>query len=67
MTTRPGPDSPRVVVLGRIGAPHGVQGWVRVTSYTDPAAGIAGYRQWTLLQGGQSRQVRVLASKRAGR
>lgn len=56
----------RAVVLGRIGAPHGVQGWVKVTSYTDPAAGIAGYRRWTLQLGGQYRQVRVLASKRAG-
>lgn len=54
------------MILGRVGAPHGVQGWVKVTSYTDPAAGIAGYRQWTLLQAGQARQVRVEASKRAG-
>lgn len=75
-TAPPGVSSPseaaavagpaRAVVLGRIGAPHGVQGWVKVTSYTDPAAGIAGYRRWTLLLGGQSRQVRVLDSKRAG-
>lgn len=66
MTTRSGPDSPRVVVLGRIGAPHGVQGWLKVTSYTDPPAGIASYARWTLVQGGMSRQVKVLGSKRAG-
>jgi 16S rRNA processing protein RimM len=72
MTTHPGPASPsapargKTVVLGRIGAPHGVQGWVKVTSYTDPAAGIADYRQWTLLQGGQVRRVKVAGSKRAG-
>jgi 16S rRNA processing protein RimM len=74
MTTHSGPESPSVaargggtVVLGRVGAPHGVQGWVKVTSYTDPAAGIAGYREWTLLQPGQApRQVRVEDSKRAG-
>jgi 16S rRNA processing protein RimM len=66
MTTHSGPGSPRVVVLGRIGAPHGVQGWVKVTSFTDPPAGIAGYGRWTLVQGSQSRQVRVLGSKRAG-
>jgi 16S rRNA processing protein RimM len=56
-----------VVVLGRVGAPHGVRGWVKVTSYTDPVAGIAGYREWTLLPPGQApRQVRVEDSKRAG-
>jgi 16S rRNA processing protein RimM len=54
------------VVLGRVGAPHGVRGWVKVSSYTEPAAGIADYPQWTLVQAGQSRQVRVLESKRAG-
>jgi len=66
MTARSGPESPRAVVLGRVGAPHGVRGWVKVSSFTDPAAGIAGYAQWTLVLAGQSRQVRVLDSKRAG-
>jgi 16S rRNA processing protein RimM len=73
MTSHPGTTSPEagsrgaaVVVLGRIGAPHGVRGWVKVTSYTDPPVGITGYRRWNLVLGGQSRQVRVLASKRAG-
>jgi 16S rRNA processing protein RimM len=66
MTARSGPESPRAVVLGRVGAPHGVHGWVKVSSYTEPAAGIADYPQWTLVHAGQSRQVRVLESKRAG-
>ena len=66
MTSRPAPGSPSAVVLGRVGAPHGVQGWVKVTSYTEPATGIADYPQWTLVHGHQSRQVRVLDSKRAG-
>ena len=67
MTARTGPSSgPRVVVLGRVGAPFGVQGWVKVTSYTDPGASIADYAQWTLVRGGEARQVRVLESKRAG-
>ncbi len=66
MTARPGPASPRAVVLGRVGAPHGVRGWVKVSSFSEPAAGIADYPRWTLVQAGQSRQVRVLESKRAG-
>jgi 16S rRNA processing protein RimM len=55
-----------VVVLGRVGAPFGVQGWVKVASYTEPAGGIANYPQWTLARGGERREVRVLESKRAG-
>ena len=66
MTARPGQHGPRVVVLGQVGAPHGVQGWVKVTSYTEPAAGIAGYPRWTLVRGGETREVRVQEWKRAG-
>ena len=39
---------------------------MKVTSFTEPAAGIADYPQWTLVHGHQSRQVRILDSKRAG-
>jgi len=56
----------RAVVLGRIGAPFGVQGWVKVTSYTEPAAGIADYVHWKLVREGETRSARVLDSKRAG-
>ena len=67
MTARTGPAAgPRTVVLGRVGAPFGVQGWVKVTSYTEPAGGIANYPHWTLVRGGEARQVRVMESKRAG-
>ena len=66
MTARGGPEAPRAVVLGRVGAPFGVQGWVKVNSFTEPAARIASYAQWTLVRGGERREVRVLDSKRAG-
>jgi 16S rRNA processing protein RimM len=66
MTERSGPDRPSAVVLGRVGAPFGVQGWVKVTSYTEPAARIASYPRWTLVHGREAREVRVLESKRAG-
>lgn len=67
MTARGGDTSARAVVLGQVGAPHGVQGWVKVTSYTDPAAGIATYPRWRLVRNGrQVAEVEVLDSKRAG-
>ena len=61
-----GTPGAHAVVLGRIGAPFGVQGWVKVTSYTEPAAGIADYAHWALVRDGERRSVRVLDSKRAG-
>ena len=36
------------VVLGRIGAPHGVRGRVRVQSYTRPPESILEFPQWWL-------------------
>jgi 16S rRNA processing protein RimM len=68
MTARTGdPDRSAAVVLGRVGAPFGVQGWVKVSSYTEPARGIADYPAWTLVQGDKTLTVAVLESKLAGR
>ncbi len=39
-------SEPRRVALGRIGAPHGVRGWVRVISDTEPPENILRYRPW---------------------
>ena len=63
---RPGGDDQRPVVLGRIGAPFGVQGWVKVQSYTDPLEGIASYPAWELRRGGSLGRKAVLDWKRAG-
>ena len=54
------------MVLGRIGAPFGVQGWLKVQSYTDPPEGIAGYPVWELHRGSSLGRKAVLEWKRAG-
>lgn len=36
------------VVLGRISAPYGVKGWVKVVSFTDPKDNILRYQPWRL-------------------
>jgi 16S rRNA processing protein RimM len=56
----------RPVVLGRIGAPFGVQGWLKVRSYTDPVEGIVHYPVWELTRGGTLGRRAVLDWKRAG-
>ena len=43
----------RWVVLGKIGSAFGVQGWVRITSYTDPPDNILDYDCWHLRRAGQ--------------
>jgi len=51
---------PSMVELGRIGAPHGVKGWVRVHSFTDPADNILNYRQWHVYLRGHCKIIEVL-------
>ena len=49
----------RRVVLGQVGGAFGVQGWVRIQSYTDPPANILKYERWQLGRAGQWRVVEV--------
>ncbi len=47
------------VVIGKIGAPYGVKGWVKINSYTDILDGIFDYAPWLLGQDGQGREFQV--------
>lgn len=38
------------LVIGKIGAPYGVKGWVKITSYTDKLEGVFSYTPWLLGQ-----------------
>ena len=42
----------RRVLLGRIGAPWGVHGWLKVESYTDPPGALLKYPHWQLAGAG---------------
>ncbi len=52
--------SARRVVLGRVSGVHGVRGWIKVYSYTDPREAIVDYREWLLTRAGEQREVRLL-------
>ncbi|MCE2424813.1 MAG: ribosome maturation factor RimM [Pseudomonadales bacterium] len=43
--------APPVVVVGVIGGPFGVKGWVHVNSYTEPPANLLSYEPWRLKRG----------------
>jgi 16S rRNA processing protein RimM len=57
----------REVVVGRIAGIYGVKGWVRVTSYTDPAENILRYGPWIIGRGHPQRACRILAGRVHGR
>ena len=52
------PDTQReVVVLGRIAGAHGIKGWVKVLSDTEPRGAIFDYQPWLLGQEQWTRRV----------
>jgi 16S rRNA processing protein RimM len=54
---------PRQIEVGRLGAAHGVRGWLRVQSYTDPPQRLFEWRRWRLQSG---TEVNVLESRPQG-
>ena len=57
----------RMVVLGRLRAPWGVKGWIKVESYTDPPGGILGYPVWSVAKAdGDWEPVRVVSGRPHG-
>ena len=57
----------RMVVLGRLGGPWGVKGWLKVESYTDPPAALLDYRLWHVAAaGGRWETVRLVGGRPQG-
>ncbi len=49
-----------LLVVGKIGAPHGVKGWVRINSYTQENDNIFNYAPWFLKQAdGSVKEIKV--------
>lgn len=42
------PDDEKKVLLGKITSVHGLRGWIKIYSWTQPKANIFGYGQWWL-------------------
>jgi 16S rRNA processing protein RimM len=56
-----------MVVVGRLGAPHGVSGAVRVTSFTQPAENLFAYRPWLISDDGAFLPMEVEEVRLLGR
>lgn len=61
-----GPDA-ELVVVGRVTAPFGVKGWVRISSYTDPAENLMEYAPWFVLRAGAWQELAVEEREMRGR
>lgn len=58
----------RLVEVGRLGAAHGVRGWLRVQSFTDPAQRLFEWRRWLIrAEGGAEREVKLLDARPQGK
>ena len=55
------------IVVGRINGLHGVRGWVKVFSHTQPRDNILSYRTWHLLQGGRWVATELLNGRQQGK
>jgi 16S rRNA processing protein RimM len=60
-------DSDPLVRLGDICGVHGVKGWVKVHSYTEPRSNLADYSNWLLSASGRQRLVHVEAATMSGK
>lgn len=54
------PTPEHYIVVGKISTPHGVKGWVKVFSFTDPTDSILHYKPWFIhrKEGWQSVEVK---------
>ena len=60
-------DPAEQVVVGRVDAPYGVKGWVRIFSFTDPIERILDYSPWQIVKRGKQQTLALAAGKKQGR
>ena len=41
------------IIIGRLGAPYGIHGWLKITSDTSPPENILNYHAWQIKRGNQ--------------
>jgi 16S rRNA processing protein RimM len=58
-------DERKVVQIGQISGVHGIRGWVRIHSLTDPKEAIFEYQPW--LCGDSRTETRIIQAKKHGK
>jgi 16S rRNA processing protein RimM len=50
----------KFIVIGRLGAPYGVKGWIKLQSFTDPVDNILEYQPWLATLNGKNTSIEVI-------
>lgn len=56
-----------LIVMGKIGAVHGVRGEVKIHSFTDPIENLLDYPSWVLRREGEIKQVELASARMQGK
>ncbi|MCK9237592.1 MAG: ribosome maturation factor RimM [Thiopseudomonas sp.] len=56
-----------LVVVGKIGAVHGVRGEVKIHSFTEPVDNLLDYPQWTLRREREIKQIELASARFQGK
>ncbi|MGI6408699.1 MAG: ribosome maturation factor RimM [Gammaproteobacteria bacterium] len=56
-----------LIVMGKIGAVHGVRGEVKIHSFTDPTENLFDYPVWHLRRDGVTKQVKLASARSQGK
>ncbi|MFC3032393.1 ribosome maturation factor RimM [Pseudoalteromonas fenneropenaei] len=57
-------ENTSVIVVGKLGAPYGIKGWLKVHSFTDDPEGIFDYSPWLIGQQGKWQTFEVVDWRR---
>lgn len=60
-------QSDRIILLGEITGAHGVNGWVKVHSFTEPRTNLLDYRRWLLERDGAWQATDVERARESGK
>lgn len=59
--------APELTLIGKLTAPYGIKGWVKVHSYTDPIENVFSYKPWQIKRDGQWVSKKLEAHKPHGK
>jgi 16S rRNA processing protein RimM len=57
----------KLVTVGRVSGVHGVKGWLKIHSYTEPRGNVAGFPVWVVRRGEREQLLAVEEARAQGR
>lgn len=55
------------IIIGKIGAPYGIKGWLKITSFTDSIADILNYGPWYLQENQAWKPIEITDGREHGK